>query len=70
MDWLKGLNEVGKGLINLAIAIIVFAIVQPIVKKEIDFSISLTSAVVAIVILFLGFIFSSLKPKEEKNNEP
>ncbi len=60
MNWFKGLNELGKGFINLAIAIIVFAIVQPLVSGKAFLSISIASAVIAVILFFIGVILSSL----------
>ena len=60
MNWFKGLNELGKGFINLAIAIIVFAIVQPLVSGKASLSISIASAVIAVILFFIGVILSSL----------
>ena len=60
MNWFKGLNELGKGFINLAIAIIVFAIVQPLVSGKASLSISIASAVIAVILFFIGVILSSI----------
>ncbi|WP_457642355.1 hypothetical protein [Persephonella sp.] len=47
------LKEVGKQLLNLALAIIVFAIIQPLVKGEIN-------PIVAIIAVALYFIITAI----------
>ena len=47
------LKEIGKQLLNLAIAIIVFAIIQPLVKGDVN-------PIVAITAVFLYFIITAI----------
>ena len=61
MNWFKGLNELGKGLINLAVAIIVFAVVQPLVKGSFSWDTSVASFFVSVILISIGVFFASLK---------
>lgn len=58
MNWKKGLKkafeEVGKHLLNIGVAIIVFAILQPIVKNEFSPKSSLIFAIVYLIIFTIA----------------
>ena len=51
MNWFKGLNELGKGAINLGIAFIIFAFLQPFVKGEFKSDVAIGSGIVALIFL-------------------
>lgn len=61
MNWFKGLNELGKGLINLAVTIIVFAVVQPLVKGSFSWDTSVASFFILVIPISIGVFFASLK---------
>ena len=63
---MKSKEELGKHLLNIGVAIIVFAVIQPIMDNKVDF-IKLTFAVVAYIFLVsVGYFF--IKMSEDTNN--
>ena len=60
MNFKEGLKEVGKGLINFGVAILVFFILQPFVSGKVD-TVFLVLAVIGYIISTgLGFLFISI----------
>ena len=66
MNWFKGLNELGKGAINLGIAFIIFAFLQPFVKGEFKTDVAVVSGTIAAILFIIGFVFCSLEDKNEQ----
>jgi ABC-type Mn2+/Zn2+ transport system permease subunit len=58
LNWKKGLKrafeEAGKHLLNIGVAIIVFAILQPIVKNEFSLKSSLIFGIVYLIIFAIA----------------
>jgi hypothetical protein len=67
MNWFKGLNELGKSFMNLAVALIVFAIIQPFVKGEFSISITVVSVVISAILFFIGVSLSSLGGRDHES---
>ncbi len=63
---MKSKEELGKHLLNIGVAIIVFAVIQPIMNDRVDFIKLIFSVVAYIVLVFLGYFF--IKASEEKEN--
>ena len=66
MDLLKGLNELGKGFINLGVAFLVFAVIQPFVKNNIDLKTSFVSIMFSSILFIVGVLLSSLGGKKSE----
>jgi len=66
MNWFKGFNELGKGAINLGVAFIIFAFIQPFVKGKLNIDIALVSGLIAAILFGIGFVFSSMEDKNEQ----
>ncbi|EDP74431.1 hypothetical protein [Hydrogenivirga sp. 128-5-R1-1] len=70
MKWEKGLKkafeEVGKHFLNIGVAIIVFAILQPIVKSEFSPKSSLIFAVVYLIIFTIAVFLITLGGREDE----
>ncbi len=60
----KGLNELGKGFINIGIAFVVFAIIQPFVKESITLKVVIASIIFSIIFFSVGVILSSMNGEE------
>ncbi len=56
MNYKEGLKEVGKGLINFGVAILVFLILQPFVSHKLDLSFIIFAIAGYIISTGLGFI--------------
>ena len=63
MNYKEGLKEVGKGLINFGVAILVFLILQPFINRKLDISFIVFAIVGYIISTGLGFLFVSLGGK-------
>ncbi len=70
LKWEKGLKkafeEVGKHFLNIGVAIIVFAILQPIVKSEFSPKSSLIFAVVYLIIFTIAVFLITLGGREDE----
>ena len=66
MNPIKGLNELGKGAVNLGIAFVIFAFLQPFVKGEFKTDVAVVSGVIAAILFIIGFVFSSLEADNEQ----
>ena len=66
MKYRKGLEEVGKAVINIGVAVIVFAIIQPIVNGK--FSMTLIGSALAMFVLLetIGFFLVSYGGDEDE----
>ncbi|RUM49163.1 MAG: hypothetical protein DSY47_04070 [Hydrogenothermus sp.] len=65
MKYRKGLEEVGKAIINIGVAVIIFAIIQPIVNGK--FSATLTLGAIFIFILLEAISFFIVSYGGEEN---
>ncbi len=52
----KVFEEIGKHFLNIGVAIVVFAILQPIIKGEFDIKISLVFGFIYLVIVLISAI--------------
>ena len=66
MDFKEGLKEVGKGLINFGVAILVFFILQPFVGGKLDKAFLVLAVVGYIISTGLGFLFVSIGGKKNE----
>lgn len=62
----KSFEEAGKHLLNIGVAIIVFAILQPIVKNEFSLKSSLIFAFVYLIIFAIAIFLIALGGKEDE----
>jgi len=60
MRYRKGLEEVGKAIINIGVASVVFAVIQPIVNDEFSPVLSTGAIFVFILLATIGFFVVSL----------
>jgi len=60
LNWKKALGETGKHFQNIGVAIIVFAILQPILKGRFDLKISLIFAIIYVAILAISILLLSI----------
>ena len=60
----KGLNELGKGFINIGVAFVIFAIIQPFVKENITLKVVIASIIFSIIFFSVGVILSSINGDE------
>lgn len=61
------LKEAGKHLLNIAVAIIVFAVIQPAVNKEFDVLVAVISIAFYLVIFSIGIYLIKKGQSEEKD---
>lgn len=50
----KAFEEIGKHLLNIGVAIIVFAILQPIVKDKFDVKIALSFGIIYLIVFTIA----------------
>ncbi len=62
----KGLKELGKGFINIGVAFIIFAIIQPFVKEKISIKIAVVSIIFSFIFFIIGVILSSLNGEKDE----
>ncbi len=62
------LKELGKQLLNIGVAIVVFAIIQPLMKGDLKPSIAIYSIITYIIITTFGLFFVKLGEGENKND--
>ena len=55
MNFRKGLEEVGKAIINIGVAVIIFAIVQPVVNGKFSTRLGLIAFFAFLLLLITGF---------------
>ncbi len=55
MNYRKGLEEVGKAIINIGVAVIIFAIVQPVVNGKFSARLGLIAFFAFLFLLITGF---------------
>ena len=60
MNWRKAFSEVGKQFLNIAVAGLVFAFIQPFVHEELKFNMTLFSAIWYITFTVVGFLLIAL----------
>ena len=63
---MKSKEELGKHLLNIGVAIIVFAIIQPIMESKVDFVKVGIFAVIYILIASIGYFL--IKASEDAEN--
>ena len=56
MRYKKGLEEVGKAIINIGVASVVFAVIQPVVNDKFSPTLSVGAVLVFIVLATVGFL--------------
>ena len=59
MNYKEGLKEVGKAIINIGVATVIFAIIQPLVKGEFSTTLGIIAFIVFIVFSTIGFFLIS-----------
>ncbi len=62
----KAFGEYGKSLLNFSVAILIFAILQPVINEKINLLQMLTFGIIYLVVVFAGMIFINLG--EENDN--
>ena len=60
MKYKKGLEEVGKAIINIGVASVVFAVIQPIVNDKFSPTLSIGAIFVFIALGTIGFFLVSV----------
>ncbi|WP_081825251.1 hypothetical protein [Persephonella sp. IF05-L8] len=63
----KAFEEYGKSLLNFSVAILIFAILQPVINEKINILQMLTFGIIYLVVVFAGMIFINLG--EENDNK-
>jgi len=63
----EDLKEFGKHLLNIAVAIIVFAIIQPLIKGNLHPEIVIYSIIVYIIVVIVGMFFIRKGGKKDDN---
>ncbi len=70
MSWKKGLKkafeEVGKHFLNIGVAIIVFAILQPIIKNEFSLKSSLMFGLIYLIVFSIAVFLIMIGGKEDE----
>ena len=56
----KAFEEIGKHLLNIGVAIIVFAILQPIIKDKFDIKIALSFGIIYLIIFTIAVILIAI----------
>jgi MFS-type transporter involved in bile tolerance (Atg22 family) len=56
----KAFEEYGKSLLNFSVAILIFAILQPVINEKINILQMLTFGIIYLVVVFVGMIFINL----------
>lgn len=59
MKYRRGLEEVGKAIINIGVAVIVFAIIQPIVNGKFSITLIISALGMFVLLAILGFFLVS-----------
>jgi uncharacterized protein YhhL (DUF1145 family) len=62
----KGLKELGKGFINIGVAFIIFAIIQPFVKEKFSIKIAVVSIIFSFIFFIIGVILASLNGEKDE----
>jgi len=56
----KVFEEYGKSLLNFSVAILIFAILQPVLNEKINVLQMLTFGIIYLIVVFAGMIFINL----------
>lgn len=67
MDFKEGFKEFGKALINIGVAAIIFAIIQPFVKGEFSAKLGIIALIMFLSLSGVGILLISLGGKENDN---
>lgn len=62
----KAFEEIGKHFLNIAVAIVVFAILQPIIKKTFDIGTAILFIIAYFVVMVVGTIFIIIGGSEDE----
>ena len=63
---MEAYKELGKQLLNIGVAVIVFVIIQPLVSEKADIKLVITGFVVYFMITVSGFILIRFAEKKER----
>ncbi len=63
MDFKEGFKEFGKALINIGVASVIFAIIQPIVKGEFSGKLGIIALIMFLTLSSVGILLISLGGK-------
>jgi len=61
----KAFEEYGKSLLNFSVAILIFAILQPVINEKINMLQMLIFGVIYLVVVFAGMIFINLGEEDD-----
>ncbi len=64
MDFKEASKEVGKGFINIGVAFVVFALIQPFVKGEFNIKLFLVAIFGFFISTFIGSLFIAFGGKK------
>ena len=67
MDFKEGFKEFGKALINIGVAAIIFAIIQPFVKGEFSAKLGVIALIMFLSLSGVGILLISLGGKKNDN---
>lgn len=60
MNYKEGLKEIGKGLINFGVAILIFLVLQPFISNKLDTLFVVFAIIGYILSTSIGFLFVSI----------
>ncbi len=63
MNWKEAFQEVGKQLLNVAVAGLVFALLQPIVHRELTINLIVVAALWYFLFTLIGVLFIAIGGK-------
>jgi len=66
---MEAYKELGKQLLNIGVAVIVFVIIQPFVSEKADMKLVVIGFLIYLMITTSGFILIRFAEKKEKNYE-
>ncbi|EDP73638.1 hypothetical protein [Hydrogenivirga sp. 128-5-R1-1] len=66
MNWKSGLKEVGKGLINFGVAVLIFLVLQPFVSGKLDLVYIITAVFSYTFFTLMGLFLVSLGGDEDE----
>jgi len=66
---MEAYKELGKQLLNIGVAVIVFVIIQPFVSEKADIKLAIIGFTIYFMLTASGFILIKIAEKKEKEDE-
>ena len=66
---MEAYKELGKQLLNIGVAVIVFVIIQPFVSEKADIKLVIIGFTIYLMLTTSGFLLIKIAERKEKENE-